>query len=171
MAAGTHPHEYYPPPPFNEDPKHDHLLAHQVQERCTPSALSGSATMNLAIQFTSSEGLPPSYQDARRFRSHGSEEEYLAALRNWVESKQYIDNEPSARGSLVGFYGNRTLDDGRQAYDKEKRMKEEEKVRRREDKRNRKAEHGENNTKEDGQQTRRKRSLASVFGHRRSIAN
>jgi hypothetical protein len=43
---------------------------------------------------------------ARRFTK--SEEEYLAALREWVEEKQYISLGPNT--TLTGFYGTKTMD-------------------------------------------------------------
>ena len=65
----------------------------------TASAASLSPTV-------SAPPLTASATAARRFTK--SEEEYLAALRAWVEEKQYISLGPST--TLEGFYGKKTMD-------------------------------------------------------------
>jgi hypothetical protein len=55
---------------------------------------------------TSSPPLSKTATAARRFTK--SEEEYLAALRAWVEEKQYVSLGENTQ--LTGFYGKKTMD-------------------------------------------------------------
>ncbi|MCJ1409797.1 hypothetical protein MMC19_003880 [Ptychographa xylographoides] len=51
--------------------------------------------------------LPP--YSASRWGNYGSEAEYLAALRAWVEDKQYVAPAEGKNG-LTGFYGTKSMD-------------------------------------------------------------
>ncbi|MCJ1286946.1 hypothetical protein MMC26_006293 [Xylographa opegraphella] len=53
----------------------------------------------------------PAYTPSR-WGNYASEADYLAALRAWVEEKQYVSAAaPGERHALVGFYGAKTMSD------------------------------------------------------------
>ncbi|KAL8721135.1 MAG: hypothetical protein Q9225_002118 [Loekoesia sp. 1 TL-2023] len=54
------------------------------------------------------ESILPRYSVAR-YGIYGSEEEYLAALRAWVEEKSYVRLDDKT--ALTGFYGKETMQD------------------------------------------------------------
>lgn len=97
-----------------------HLLSHE--HNLPPSAITSRATSLLSRasshstlrpkqnqpQGPTSAATPPltkAATSARRFTK--SEEEYLAALRAWVEEKQYVSLGDT---TLEGFYGKKTMD-------------------------------------------------------------
>jgi hypothetical protein len=97
-----------------------HLLSHELN--LPPSAQTSRATSLLSrasshstlkakqtqTQAPTSAATPPltkAATSARRFTK--SEEEYLVALRAWVEEKQYVSLGDT---TLEGFYGKKTMD-------------------------------------------------------------
>ncbi|CAK4031137.1 Hypothetical predicted protein [Lecanosticta acicola] len=111
-----------PPPPHSEQSRPPSIapsetstqyLQEQQQEQDddnnnnrTPRATSLASTR--APSLTSTLVADDSHrQRQQRYKGFPSEEAYLAALREWVESKKYIQTD----ATMVGYYGTTTMDE------------------------------------------------------------
>ena len=122
------------PPTFESHgefrPHHQYSPSKQIHS----SGLPCQPHFVAALVDADTQSLLPPYSEANRFGRHKSEADYLAALRAWAESKQYIDTDPAVGGGLVGFYGDRTLEERRARLEEDRRLRREEREKRADEK-------------------------------------
>ncbi|KAL9104218.1 MAG: hypothetical protein Q9163_000818 [Psora crenata] len=122
QSAGEHEHNL--PPSFES-----HLQYPQPKPTPSDHSCRPSSRTQLTYNATDPDGqsILPSYQ-ASKYGLYKSEEEYLAALRRWVDAKQCIETDPKCRERLVGFYGDKTMEERNERLNEERRLRKQAKL-------------------------------------------
>lgn len=91
------------PPSHDLPPQYEPPRTHTARFSPLPPEEARARTTD-----SETESILPPYSVAR-YGIYGSEEEYLAALRAWVEQKSYVRLDEKT--ALTGFYGKETMQD------------------------------------------------------------